>query len=65
MKTNTVIQFNNLEVDEKSIIDAIKEIWSNQGNKIKDIKELQLYIKPEEHTAYYVINATETGAIAI
>lgn len=65
MKTNTVIQFKNLEVDEKSLITTIKEQWANQGNKIKDIKELQLYIKPEEHTAYYVINVTETGVIRL
>ena len=28
-----------------------------------DLKEMDLYIKPEENAVYYVINGTETGAV--
>ena len=34
------------------------------GKKIGDIKTMELYIKPEESAVYYVINGTETGAVA-
>ncbi len=64
MKTSTVIQYDNHEVSEKSLISAIKELWAQQGKKQKDIREIQLYIKPEEYKAYYVINSEETGSIA-
>ena len=31
--------------------------------KRKLVMELKLYIKPEEHTAYYVINGSHEGKI--
>lgn len=65
MKTNLVVQYENLEVDERSVINTIKELWSSQGKKLKDLKDLQLYIKPQERTVYYVINCEETGSIAL
>lgn len=65
MKTNFVVQYENLEVDERSVINAIKELWSNQGKKLKDIKDLQIYIKPQERTIYYVINCEESGSLVL
>ena len=65
MKINTIIQYENLEIDEKSLINAIKQLWSNQGKKQKDIQDIQLYIKPSEQTAYYVINSDFTGSIVL
>ena len=65
MKTNTIIQYEYLEIDEISLIHTIKQIWLNQGKKLKDMKEIQLYIKPAELTAYYVINSAITGSIAL
>ena len=63
MKTNTYIQYNGIELDDKTFITKIKEFWSNQGNKIKDIHTLNLYIKPEENAVYFVINNTTNGHI--
>ena len=37
----------------------------NDGNKIKDIKDLKLYVKPEEFMAYYVINDDISGKIEL
>ncbi len=65
MKTSTIIQYDNLEVDEKNIITNIKQLWLNQGKKLKDIKDIQLYIKPTERTVYYVINSELTGSLAL
>ena len=31
----------------------------------KDIKNLEIYVKPEEGMAYYVINGTETGDVGL
>ena len=65
MKTKTIIQYENLEIDEMTLINAIKQVWSAQGKKLKEIKEIQLYIKPIENTAYYEINSEITGSLAL
>lgn len=58
-------QFGGREITEKTLITAVKEIWMEKGNKIKDIQSLNIYMKPEEMAAYYVINDTETGKIEL
>ena len=63
MKTSMYVEYQGLQVEEKDIIAKVKELWVNDGNKIKDIKELKLYIKPEEATVYYVINEETSGKI--
>lgn len=65
MKVNTYIQYNGLQLEDKTIINNIKEFWSKQGNKIKDIKSLVLYVKPEENTVYYVINDETNGSMPL
>ena len=65
MKTSMYVEYQGLQVEEKEIIAKVKELWVNEGNKIKDIKELKLYIKPEEASAYYVINEETSGKIAL
>ena len=63
MKTSVFMEYGGLQVEEKEVIAKIKEAWVSEGNKIKDIKELKLYLKPDEFTAYYVINDDISGKI--
>lgn len=63
MKTSMFVEYKGLQIEEKDIIAKVKELWVNDGNKIKDIKELKLYVKPEEAAAYYVINEDKSGKI--
>ena len=65
MKTSMYVEYQGLQVEEKEVIAKVKELWVNEGNKIKDIKELKLYIKPEEVSAYYVINEETSGKIEL
>lgn len=65
MKTSMYVEYQGLQVEEKDIIAKVKELWVNDGNKIKDIKELKLYVKPEEAAAYYVINEETSGKIEL
>ena len=44
-----------------SPIDAAKAIWTGAGNKVKDIRSLDLYAKPEENRIYFVINGEFTS----
>ena len=42
----------------------IKDIWLNSWNRlVKDLKEIDMYIKPEEGKVYFVVNGTEHGSI--
>ena len=38
---------------------------SGQTNWEKDLKDIKIYIKPEENKAYYVINGDITGSVWI
>lgn len=60
-KTEFFIQYKDYEVRTEDIAQIIREQYIAQGHKMSDIKELQIYLKPEENTAYYVVNHKETG----
>ena len=57
------VEYYGKQVEEKDIIARVKKAWTRSGKKVGDIKEMDLYIKPEENAVYYVINRTETGAV--
>lgn len=56
MKMNFCIQYQGKEYKEQDIVDKIKQQWKNEGNKIGDMKTLDIYLKVEEGKAYYVVN---------
>ena len=56
MKTSVFVEYLGNQVEDKALISKVKELWVADGNKIKDIKDLKIYVKPEEHAAYYVVN---------
>lgn len=57
MKSEVFVEFNELKIEQKQLVDMAKEIWKNKGNKIKDLKSVELYLKPEERKCYYVFNS--------
>ena len=56
IKTSVVVQFAGKEVTEKDLIAAVKKAYTKKGNKVGDIKTIEIYVKPEESAAYYVVN---------
>lgn len=56
IKTSVVVQFAGKEVAEKDLIAAVKKAYTKKGNKVGDIKTIEIYVKPEENAAYYVVN---------
>ena len=56
IKTSVVVQFAGKEVTEKELIAAVKKAYTKKGNKVGDIKTIEIYVKPEENAAYYVVN---------
>ena len=38
------------------MLPKIKKVWQKAGNKIRDIKDVKLYVKPEDNKVYFVVN---------
>ena len=65
-KENISIQFAGREYTKEQLVKIAKDVWEFDLKKdSSDFKEVQLYVKPEEAKAYYVINGTETGSFDI
>ena len=57
-----ILQFGGREIKEKDLYERIQQIWiEGYGKKAEELKSLKVYVKPEEFTAYYVINDDVTG----
>ena len=63
IKTSLFVEYYGKQVEDKAIIAAAKKAWTKAGNKVSDIKSMELYVKPEDAAVYYVINKTESGKI--
>jgi len=64
VKTDFFLQFDGKDYSEKDIIKLIKESWVKvHKNKVGDIKNIQVYLKPQENKAYYVINNKVNGGV--
>ena len=65
IKVRTFVQYYGKEVEEKEMIAAVKKDWTKvNGKKVGDIKDITLYVKPEEAAVYYVVNGTDSGKVA-
>lgn len=54
-KTSLVLEFEGKQINSKDVIAAAKKAFT-KANKGVVIKTLDVYVKPEEHVAYYVVN---------
>lgn len=65
-KVNVNIQFNNKSYTTDELVKIAKDVWRyDLKKKVSDFKTVELYVKPEEGMAYYVINGTEEGSFVI
>lgn len=65
MKESMFVEFQGRKIEQKQLVKAAKDLWAEQGNKVKDLKTLELYYKPEEGMCYYVINGDITGGFGV
>lgn len=63
-ETKICIQFSGNEEDCDTIIDRIKNHYFSEGNTVS-IEKMQVYLKPEENSAYYVINNSVKGKVSM
>ena len=64
--TEVYVQYWGKEVYAKDVVAAVKKVWTDEmGRKEADIKDLKVYIKPEDDGAHYVVNGDITGFIKL
>ena len=56
LKPEVFIEFQNRQASQATVVDKVKAAFVASGHRVSSIKSLQIYIKPEEFKAYYVIN---------
>lgn len=63
LRPEIFIQFQGEQTNMSTLLEAAKVDFRSTKKRIR-ITGLMLYVKPEEHTAYYVINEKYDGKIS-
>lgn len=61
--TEVYLQFGAGESSLQTVVDRIKAEYVGQGHRVSSIKSLKVYLKPEDRSAYYVINDKVAGRV--
>lgn len=59
------VQYSSQEILTKEVLERAKQAYVAEGHRESSIKSIRLYIKPEEHMAYYVINEKIAGGVPV
>ncbi len=62
-KIDAEIQFDGKSVNQEVLLQRIYDAWTVTGHDKDSIKSINIYLKPAEDRAYYVINESENGSI--
>lgn len=62
-KSEIFIQYGDYEIKTEDMVKRVREAYVAEGHKSADIREVQIYIKPSDNCAYYVINHRDTGKV--
>lgn len=58
-----ILQYRGYEANMDEMTERVKEHYYAKGYKRGSINNLQIYAKPEDFTAYYVINDGVVGKV--
>ena len=61
VKSTVTVQFAGKEFKTSELVDQIKASYTGEAA----LKTVEVYVKPEEGKAYYVINGDVTGAVEL
>lgn len=66
VKTNITLQLDGRSYTTEELNSIAKDVWKYDLNqKPADLKTVELYVKPEENQAYYVMNGEFQGSFFI
>ncbi|SDB24546.1 MULTISPECIES: DUF6465 family protein [unclassified Butyrivibrio] len=60
---NIVVQYQNSDRTTDDILKKIKEDALSHGVSEADFQKIDVYIKPEEHKVFYVVNGNVNGCV--
>lgn len=63
VSTEVILQYREYEVNMDDVTERVKAHYVAKGNKSDSIENMQIYVKPEDFTAYYVINDGVVGKV--
>lgn len=66
VKGNVTVQFSGKSYSTEELVKIAKDVWKyDLGKDEADFKSVELYVKPEESSVYYVVNGDVTGSFNI
>lgn len=64
--TELYVQFADKSLTQEDLVNMAKDVWKyDLEQKEGDLTSIELYVKPEEHRAYYVMNKEFSGSFYI
>ena len=62
LKTSVCLQFAGKSYTEEDLVKMARDVWKyDLKQKLGDLVSIELYVKPEENTAYYIMNKDFSG----
>lgn len=66
LKSEVHIQFSGKSYTQDELVKIAKDVWKfDLKQKVSELSSIELYVKPEEKVAYYVMNREFTGSFGI
>ena len=66
VKTSVTLEFNGNSYSYDDLVKNAKNVYRyDMKKKVADIKTVDLYVKPEESTVYFVVNGEENGSYSL
>lgn len=59
-----ILQFGENEVSVTAVSDKVKQSYKESGNA-GELKDIRIYVKPEDNRAYYVANGEIEGSVEL
>ena len=56
MLKNVYFEYAGASYNADDIVKKVKADWTGLGNKVKDMADAKIYVKPEDNKIYYVVN---------
>ncbi len=63
LKPEVYLEYQGNSALVEAAIEKAKEQFVAEGHRVSSIKSLQIYLKPEDFAAYYVINQKNSGKV--
>ena len=66
LQSSVILQLSGNEYTQDGLVKIARDVWEHDLNqKADDLVNIELYVKPEEHAVYYVMNEEFKGSFYI